>query len=162
MKRTGVWMLVGTAVAGAFAGFAIDQILTAMGRATFTPVVTLPILLVLLGAVILILALPIRRAIRGAGTVLNPFRALRIAVLAKASSIVGAAVAGVGVGLATFLLTRPVNPPLGSLSAIIATVVGGAALIAAALVAERWCTIRKDDDDDSAGTDVGPDAAPHH
>ena len=91
----------------------------------------------------------------------NPFRALRIAVLAKASSIVGVGVGGAAVGLAVFVLSRPVEPPLGSLSAILATVAAGAALTAAALVAERWCTIRKDDDDDSAGPDVGPDAAPH-
>jgi hypothetical protein len=161
VKPTNPGLLVGVGIAGILVGFAVDQILTGAGRATFTPVLTLPILLVLLGGVIVVLALPIRRAIRGAGTVANPFRALRIAMLAKASSLVGALVAGVGIGLAVFVLTRPVEPPLGSLSAIFATVVGGGVLTAAALVAERWCTIRKDDDDDSAGTDRGPDAAPH-
>lgn len=154
MRRTRPSALVGAAVLGAGVGFLVDQVLTASGRPTFTPQVTLPILLVLLGATALALAIPIRRATRGKpGVRIDPFRAVRIAMLAKASSIVGAAIGGIAVGLLVFLLTRPVVPSIESMATVIATIVAGAALTVAALVAEHLCTIRKDDDDEHPGAD---------
>ncbi len=149
MTRTSPATLAIAAVLGAGVGFLIDQVLTASGRATFTPVIALPLLLALLGALVLALAIPVRRATRGtAAAPLDPFRAVRIAMLAKASSLVGAAMGGVSVGLAVFLLTRPVIPSVGSFGTIIATILACVVLVAAALVAENLCTIRKDDDDD--------------
>ena len=158
MKRTGVGVLVIAAVLGTGAGFVLNQALTSAGRPAFTPAVTLPILLVLLGAVVVALAVPIRRATRGAvGSIgVNPFRSLRVAMLAKASSILGAALGGVGLGLVLFLVTPPrVAPSLGSMGTVIATAVCGALLVAAGLVAEHLCTIRKDDDDEHPGGDAG-------
>lgn len=152
MKRTGAGVLIVAAVLGLAAGFFLDQALTSAGRSTFTPAVTLPVLLVLLGAVVIVLAVPIRRATRGTTKArVNPFRALRIAMLAKASSIVGAAIGGLGGGLWIFLATRPVTPSIGSWGTVIATTVCGAVLVAAGLVAEHLCTIRKDDDDEQPG-----------
>ena len=154
MKRTGPGVLILSAALGVAAGFLLDQMLTAAGRPTFTPAVTLPILLVLLGSIVLTLAAPIRRATRGtAQAPVNPFRAVRVAMLAKASSIVGAAIGGLAVGLLLFVATRPVAPSLGSMATVIATAACGALLIAAALVAENLCTIRKDDDDEQPGGD---------
>lgn len=154
MKRTGAGVLVVAAVLGIAAGFLVDQLLTSAGRPTFTPAVTLPILLVLLGALVVGLAVPIRRATRGATRApVNPFRAVRVAMLAKASSIVGAAIGGLGAGLLVFVATRPVAPSIGSLGTVIATAVCGALLVVAGLVAEHLCTIRKDDDDEQPGGD---------
>ncbi|WP_100813994.1 DUF3180 domain-containing protein [Microbacterium lacus] len=175
MKRTSPLALVSAAVLGALAGFLFDHLLTVSGRPTFTPFISLPIMLLLLGAIVVVLALPIRRAIRGprgesgavaagsqpaSGPPVNPFRALRIAILAKASSIVGAATGGAGAGLALYLLTRPVPPPLGSITAVVATAVAGAILVAAALVAENMCIIRKDDDDEPPEPAAGGDTHP--
>ncbi|GAA3905197.1 DUF3180 family protein [Microbacterium invictum] len=154
MKRTGAGALAIAALVGLVAGFLIDQLLTAGGRPTFTPSVLLAILLALLAMVLVILALPIRRATRTPGAPpVNPFQAVRIAMLAKASSLVGALVAGFGAGLVLFLLTRPVPPSLGSLSAVIAAGVGGLVLVVGSLVAEHMCTTRKDDDDEQPGPD---------
>jgi len=154
VKRTGAGVLVGAAVLGIVAGFVLDTALSSAGRPTFAPAVTLPILLLLVGGAVIALAIPIRRATRGlATTAVNPFRALRIAILAKASSIVGAAVGGVAVGLLLFLFTRPVTPSVGSMGTTIATAICGGILVAAALVAEHMCTIRKDDDDEQPGGD---------
>ena len=154
MRRTSAGVLLLAAALGVAAGFLLDQLLTSAGRPTFTPAVTLPILLLLLGAVVVALAVPIRRATRGGSTTaVNPFRAVRIAMLAKASSIVGAVIGGLGAGLWIFLATRPVPPSLGSLGTVIATTVCGALLVAAGLVAEHLCTIRKDDDDEQPGGD---------
>lgn len=161
MTRTGAGVLVLAAVLGAAAGFVLDHVLTMMGRPTFTPSISLPLMLVVLGGITLVLALPVRRAIRGtASAALNPFRALRIAILAKASSIVGASVAGVAVGLGAYLLTRPVAPPIGSLGAIIGTAVCAVALVVTALIAESFCILPKDDDDEHAGSGAGPGTAP--
>ncbi|MFL2001032.1 DUF3180 domain-containing protein [Microbacterium sp. A1-JK] len=154
MKRTGAGVLVGAAILGIVVGFVLDTALSSAGRPTFAPAVTLPILLLLVGGAVIALAIPIRRATRGlATTAVNPFRALRIAILAKASSIVGAAIGGVAVGLLLFLFTRPVTPSVGSMGTTIATAICGGILVAAALVAEHLCTIRKDDDDEQPGGD---------
>jgi hypothetical protein len=164
MKRTSAAPLIIAAVVGIGVGFLTDQVLTSAGRATFTPTVTLPILLILLGAVDIVLAIPIRRATRGLSKAqVNPFRALRIAMLAKASSIVGAAIGGFAAGLLLFLSSRPVTPSVGSWSVIIATAVCGAILLVAGLVAEHLCTIRKDGDDDEhpGARDAEPPAHSH-
>ena len=162
MRRTGPGILVLAAVLGGAAGFLLDQLLTAGGRPTYTPTISLPILLVLIGGVVLALAVPIRRAARGDKVRVNPFRALRIAMLAKASSILGAAALGFALGLLIFLATRPVTPSLGSMGEIIASAVAGALLVTAALVAEHLCIIRKDDDDEHPGPgDAGIPTGPH-
>jgi hypothetical protein len=161
VRRTGPAALVLSVAIGFAVGFVVDQLLTATGRPTFIPGATLPILLVVLGVIVVLLALPIRRATRGpGGAPVNPFRAVRIAMLAKASSIVGAVFAGFGGGLTAFLLTRPVTPSVGSWGAVIATIVSGALLVAAGLIAEHLCTIRKDDDDEQPG-DPGPGIDAH-
>ncbi len=162
MRRTSPGTLVGALVIGAVIGFVIDQLLTGSGRPSFTPTTMLPVFFVLLAVALVVLALPIRRATRGLQTApVDPFRALRIAMLAKASSIVGSFVGGIGLGLLVFLFTRPVPPSVGSSSAVIASIVGAAVLVAAGVIAETLCTIRKDDDDDQPGPPE-PDTTPSH
>jgi len=158
VKRTGAGILAIALIVGVVCGFVLDTVLTAMGRPTFSPAASLPTVLVLLGAVIVALAIPVFRASRGRGAHrVDPFRAVRIAMLAKASSLVGAASLGFALGLLAFLLTRPVTPSIGSMATIIATLVCGVVLVVAGLVAEQLCTIRKDDDDDTPGnTPAGP------
>ena len=158
MRRTRASVVVIAAILGAVVGFGIDQLLTGAGRATFTPSLLLPVLLVLLAAATVLLALPIRRAITGRHRApVDPFRAVRIAMLAKASSLVGAIMAGLSAGLLAFLLTRPVAP-VGSVVAVATTLVAALVLLAAALVAEHLCTIRKDDDDEHAEPDGPPES----
>jgi hypothetical protein len=162
MKRTSATVLLVAAAIGGVAGFLLDQLLTSSGRSTFTPVIMLPILLVLIGMLCLALAWPVRRSLRDPKAPhVDPFRALRIAVLAKASSLLGALVGGAGAGLAVFLATRPVVPALGSWGTIIATIVAGGVLVAAALVAEHFCTLPKDPDEREPD-DPGAGVEPHH
>lgn len=162
MKRTSPLTLILAVAIGIAVGFLVDQLMTSAGRPTFSPAVMLPILLILLGAADIALALPIRRATRGVvKTPVNPFRALRIAMLAKASSILGAAIGGFALGLMLFLSTRPVTPSVGSWGAIIATAVCGGILVAAGLVAEHMCTIRKDDHDDEQPGAGDPEPRAH-
>lgn len=155
MKRTSPALLVTVAVLAAIAGYLADQVLTASGRPTFTPSALLPVLLVLLGAITVVLALPIRRATRGgAGPRVDPFRAVRIAMLAKASSLVGAGVAGAALGMLGFLLTRPVLPG-AAVTAVAVTALGAGVLVAAGLYAEHLCTIPGSDDDEPPPPEPG-------
>jgi len=158
VKRTGAGILTIAVVVGLVVGFLLDTVLTAMGRPTFAPAASLPTVLVLLGAVVVVLAIPIFRATRGRSPRrIDPFRAVRIAMLARASSILGAAASGFAGGLLAFLLSRPVVPSVGSMGSIIATLVCAVVLVVAGLVAEQLCTLRKDDDDDAPGnTPAGP------
>lgn len=148
MKRTSPAFLLLLALVGGGVGFAINHTLTISGRHTFTPSVFLPVVLILLSAGVLGIAWPVRRSIRGItpGRI-DPFRALRAAVLARASSLLGALMAGFGFGLLVFLLSRPINPPVGSTVTLVALAVSAIVLVVAALVAEDFCTLPKDPDD---------------
>ncbi|WP_243231804.1 DUF3180 family protein [Microbacterium sp. CIAB417] len=161
MKRTSALVLVVLALVGAAAGYGLDHLLTVTGRATFAPSAWLPVLLLLLAAACLGLAWPVRRSVRGASPKrIDPFRALRAATLARASSLLGALLAGFGSGILVFLLSRPVGPQVGSMVAMAALVGSAVLLVAAALVAEQFCTLPKDPDDrqpdePSTGADAG-------
>lgn len=153
MKRTSPLGLLVAAVLGGGTGFLVNHLLTLSGRPTFSLAWGLPILFALLGAVCLALAWPVRRSVRTppAGRPraprVDPFRAVRIAMLAKASSLVGAAFGGAAGGLLLYVSTRPVSPALGSMATTIATIAAGAVLVAAALVAEHFCSLPKDPDE---------------
>ena len=158
MKRTSSVVLILLAVAGGGIGYLVDHLLTVGGRATFAPSGFLPVLLLLLAAAVIALAWPVRRSVRGRSrTRIDPFRAMRAATLARASSLLGAIVAGFGSGLLVFLLSRPVGPQVGSVVAMAALVTSSLVLVVAALVAEQFCTLPKDPDDrqpdDPAGAD---------
>lgn len=145
MKRISPQILVASGVVGLGVGFLIDQMLTSAGRATFTPSWGLTFLLLMLAAALIALAWPVRESVRTPGRRVDPFRALHTATLARASSILGAGIAGVGAGLGVFLLSRPVSPPIGSVWSIVATVVSSLVLMSAALVAESFCVLPPDD-----------------
>ncbi|MDT0156165.1 DUF3180 domain-containing protein [Microbacterium sp. ARD32] len=146
MRRTSLGVLAVLALLSAAAGYGVDHLLTVTGRATFTPTMLLPVLLVLLAAGCLLLAWPVRRSVRG-GTRIDPFRAARASTLAQASSLLGAILTGIGAGLLLFISSRPVPAPVGSTLAMIALIVGSLVLIGAALLAEQFCTLPKDSDD---------------
>ncbi|WP_295012589.1 DUF3180 domain-containing protein [uncultured Microbacterium sp.] len=155
MKRLSPVVLLVLALGGAAVGFLLDHGLTTAGRSTFTPAVALPILLILLAIAVLAFAWPIRRATRaprhpashgGRRRRVDPFRALRIAMLARASALLGAVLLGFGAGLGAYLLSRPVAPPLGSITAIVATAISALVLTIAALIAESFCILPHDPD----------------
>ncbi len=159
MKRTGPGILIGTAAIAAVIGFGVDQLLTAGGRPTIVPDWILAVLLVVIATAVFFLAWPIRRRKNDPSAPrVDPFRALHTAVLARASSLLGSAVGGFMVGLLLFALTRPVTPPVGSMTVIASTAGAAVVLVVAALFAENFCSLPKDDDDHSPGSD-GP-AAP--
>ena len=84
---------------------------------------------------------------------LDPFTAARTAVLALAGSRTGAAVAGVYLGYAGFLLLDLANDYRRRMVLIAAiAALAGVALAAAALWLERICRIKGGDDEESGGS----------
>lgn len=160
MRRTSAGVLVVLALLGGGSGFLLDHLLTAAGRVTFTPSLLLPLLLLLIAAAALGVAWPVRRSVRS-GVRIDPFRALRAATLARASSLLGAIMAGFGAGLLLFLLSRPVVPQVGSTVAMLALIGSAIVLVVAALVAEQFCTLPKDPDD-SEPRDRAPEPSGGH
>lgn len=143
MTRTPPVALIIAALVGAALAFGLDTVLALRGIAVLVPPVSLAVALVLIGGVVLALAWPVRRAARGERRI-DPFYALRVVVLAQASAVAGALLAGGAAGILLYLLTRAVVP-LGSTLAAGGTVVAAVLLMIAALVAEHWCALPPDD-----------------
>lgn len=148
MTRTKPLHLVLLAALGTTALWFVETALAASGRPVLMPPFTLALALVLIGVIIVVMALPIRRVARGHRSArVDPFYATRVVMLAKASSLGGALLAGAGLGIAGYLLSRSVVPGVGSVSMAVGMTVGAILLLVAGLVAEHWCTIPPDDDD---------------
>jgi hypothetical protein len=152
MTRTRATPLIGLGVLGLVIGFLVEFGSEAMGGSLLIPPLSLPLTLVVVGAILIGFSLPIRRAVTGRSTTpVDPFQALRIVALARASSRVGALLTGVTLGALLYFTTRPVLPGVGSMWLTIGSCVGAALMMAAGLIAEHLCTLPKDDDDDAPG-----------
>jgi hypothetical protein len=153
VKRTHASTLVAFTFAGLAFAYLGELALVSGGASALVPPVSLAITLVGVAAVVVAMAWPIRQAVRGSGERrIDPFRAARVAVLAKASSVTGALVLGVGLGITLFLLTRSVLPPAATVWMGVATAIGAALLLAGGLVAEHFCTLPPDEPDDEEET----------
>lgn len=148
MTRTRPSVLLLLAAVGAVAGWFLEVALVARGQASFVPPVTLAAALALIAVVVVVLALPVYRVVRGTSkTRVDPFYATRAVVLAKASSMTGALLGGAAAAVLVFLLTRSVIPPTAALAPTIAAVVAAVLLLAGGLIAEKMCTLPPSDDD---------------
>jgi len=157
VKRTRPTSIVICGLIGMVLGLLTDSALAASGHALLVLPVTLTITVVLIAIIVVVLAWPIRRAVRGTAPMrIDPFRAARTAVLAKACSIMGALLTGLGLGLLLFMLTRTVVGDTSGIVLTVAATVGGALLLAGGLLAEWFCTLPPDD------TDEDPEPGPTH
>lgn len=148
MKRTHASTIIAFALGGLVIGYLLDLAVVTAGTKALVPPISLAITLVGVAVIVVALAWPIRRAVKGKATKhLDPFRAMRIAVLAKACSLSGALVLGVGLGITLFLITRSVVPSAGTIWLALATAIGAGLLLAGGLVAEWCCTLPPDDTD---------------
>ena len=152
MKRTRPSPLLGLGLAGLVVAFLAELAAAAAGWAMIVPPVTLPVALALITAILLTLAWRIRQSTRGrSGRRVDPFIAMRVAVLAKASSLSGALLLGLGLGIVAYILTRSVIPAVASLWLAIGMALGAGILLAGGLLAEHFCTLPPDDDDHDEG-----------
>ncbi len=145
MTRTRPLTLLLFAALGGGGAWLLEIALVTSGATVAVPPVTLAIALALIGVIDIALALPIRRAVRDhARGRIDPFHATRVVVLAKASSIAGSLLAGAGIGILVFLLSRSVIAGVGSILMAVATTVGAIVLLVAGLVAEYLCSVPPD------------------
>jgi hypothetical protein len=146
MRRTHPSAVIAFTLAGLVLGYLGDLATVSTGGKAIVPPLSLPVTLTGVAIMVVALAWPIRRAVKGKTTKhLDPFRAMRTAVLAKACSLSGALVLGFGIGITLFLVTRSVLPSAETVWLALATAIGAALLLAGGLIAEYFCTLPPDD-----------------
>jgi Protein of unknown function (DUF3180) len=151
MRRTGFPLPTGLAVAGAVLGWLVEIALAAGGRAAVVPPYSLPLALVGIGAAVVAAGWPIRQLLRGnARRRVDPFRATRVLLLAKASTLAGSLLGGVTLGMGLYFLSRPVLAPVATLVATGVTLVAAGLLVASGLVVEHWCRLPPEDEVETA------------
>jgi hypothetical protein len=151
MTRTRPTTLLLFAIVGATAGWLLEIALVAMGATVIVPPLSLGGSIGVIGVVVVGFALPVRNAVKEHERArLDPFYASRVVVLAKASSIAGALLAGATMAILIFLLTRSVVAGVGSILMAVAAVAGSVVLVVGGLVAEYMCSVPHDGDDDGS------------
>ena len=106
---------------------------------------------VVMTVLVLVAGLAVRRLRANKDTWIDAIGAMRVAVFARASAIVGSALAGVLIGVMIVSLTQleasamVANAIASGLSGLV-----GLVWIVVALVVERWCVINPDDDGSSS------------
>lgn len=150
-KARNLWLL---ALVGAVLGWSVARLLESSGGTLPLPATALAAMLVIAVAV-LVVGWPVRRWNHGdRSRPLDPLRAARTAVLAKAASHSGALLAGwyLGQGL-TLVADLAIEPRRERLLLSGLAVVTAGLMTAAGLVTERWCRLRDGDDDPDLETD---------
>lgn len=155
MKRTTPAGIIGLLLGGGVLLYLLQMLFQSRGEFIFVPPISLPVTLFLLAIIVVVMAIPVRRAVNGKKNAkVDPFYAARIVALAKATTYVGALLTGGGAGILVFIIFRPIAPPLGMITASIALIITAALLAAAGLVAESFCTLPPDDPENEAAGDV--------
>ncbi|WP_243062212.1 DUF3180 domain-containing protein [Humibacter sp. RRB41] len=156
MRRTGPTALIVLGVIGIAIGYLLEIALVAAGTSMLIPPISLSVTLIAIGVIVVLLAIPIRRAVRSKVRVhVDPFRAMRIAVLAKACSFVGGLLTGTGIGIVVYVLTRPVTSPSSTWLSVIAAV-SAVILLVGGLIAESFCALPPSDDEKEQSPDHAP------
>lgn len=156
MRRTGVGLLAGVLLGvGLVAWLLLDayRATGAVGPLVPWPTGALP---VTLAAALVVYGRRVRRLVDGEPTTLTPLGAARVAVLAQASSRVGAGVTGFYGALLAVNLAGPASPLYrGQALPVALAAAGFLVLTIAGWVVERWCRLPEDDDEDKPGR-AGP------
>jgi hypothetical protein len=146
MKRTSAAALIGIAIAGAVVAWLLQVGLTAGGAPTFIPPATLYSVLFILAIGLLLLGRPVRRLVRGKSQrPVDPFFAMRVLVLAKASSLTGALLVGAAASFLGYAASRAGSIAVPAFWPDVVTGVGALVLCVAGLVVEWWCRIPPQD-----------------
>lgn len=154
MTRSRPLPLVLLALVGFALAFATDLALAMRGEPVLVPPLSLAVGLMLIAALLVALAWPVRAAAKGERRI-DPFYATRVVVLAKASALAGALLLGGVGGILTYLLSRAVVP-IGSTLTAAGTLVAAVILLIAALVAEHFCALPPDDDEQQEAAAAAP------
>ncbi len=146
MRRTSPFALILTAIAGAAVGWLLQVGLTAEGALTVIPPATLYSVLFILAFGLLLLGRPVRRLVRGKSQrPVDPFYAMRVLVLAKASGITGALLVGAAASFLGYAVSRAGSVAVPAFWPDVLTGIGALALCIAGLIVEWWCSIPPQD-----------------
>lgn len=150
LQRTSPLTVLAFAVSGSAVGFLTQVALSSFGKPPLVPPISLALTLLMLGAVLVTLAVLLRRAVaqEGAGHV-NPFHAVRLLAAAKASQFAGALLGGFALGLLVQVLTRSVVPSASTWAPMLASVIAAILLVIFAALAEHLCKVPPSDPDDN-------------
>lgn len=147
MTRTKPSTLIALLLVGAALGWFLETALVATGRPRLVPPLSLGLALVVIAALVVVLAVPVSRAVRGTATKrVDPFYATRVVVLAKASSLAGSLLSGAAGAIVVFLLVRSAVTPVGSVAMAVGAMAGAVLLVVAGLIAEKMCTLPPPED----------------
>lgn len=147
VEPTSIRSLLALFVVGGVLGFAFARITTILNGSA--PVIQWTSVIVLLAAaaIVLILANSTYRALHRERRLIDVQRAFRFLLLAKASSLVGAIVAGGYLGFAAdFVNQLDVNLPEQRVIRSVCAAIAAVVLLVGGLLLERACRIPKDDD----------------
>lgn len=151
MRRTGPAALLGAAVAGGAIAWLVQVALASGGAPSFVPPATLWTVLVVVAVALLLLGRPVRRLVRGrAKRRVDPLFAMRVLVLAKASSLIGALLVGFGVVLLVYAVSRTGSIATAGFWPAVLTTAAALVLGIAGLIVEQWCRIPPQDRSDAA------------
>ena len=153
MKPTKVLTLLGWAIPSATAGYLFSKFIVASGGQVPVAPINLILTFLAIAVILAIFASPMFRyrkqlAERRKNSAsprpkrLNPFYAVRLVVLAKATAIAGALFAGWQIGVIWFQASSPVTP--GSVWQNVAALVSAVIMVIVALIIERICRIPED------------------
>lgn len=157
MKRTGAAALVALGIIGLAVGYLFELALVAAGSPMLIPPLSLSITLVAIAVIVVLFALPIRRAVHSKVKVhVDPFRAMRVAVLAKACSLVGGLLTGMGIGVVVFVLTRTVMAGADLVWLSVVAAVSAIILLVGGLIAESFCSLPPPKDEEHERADHVP------
>lgn len=146
MKPTRLTFLAGISLPAVVAGYLIASVVVSRGMQVPVSPVNLLITLAAIATVLLLLSVPIWRYRSSLKQTekrpkrVDPFYAVRVLLLAKASSIAGAIFAGWHIGVVLYQLSGQVLVQLLVLSNTLG-VISSFALIIAALVTEQICRL---------------------
>lgn len=148
MKKTTVGLPIAFAAVGGVLAYLLEVGLVAAGKPSFVPPYTLPLSLAAIAALVLVFGWPIRQTLHGKRTTrLDPFRAMRVVLLAKASIRAGALLGGAALGVTLHILGRPVLAQGDDLLRALLSVAAAAATLVAGIIVEHWCTLPPDEDE---------------
>lgn len=146
MRRTSPLALLGLAVGGAGIGWLLQVGLVSSSAPSFIPPATFYSVLFILAFGLLLLGRPVRRLVRGkAQRPVDPFFAMRVLMLAKASSLAGALLLGFAGALLVYSLSRNTGVATPAFWPDVLTGLGAIALTVAGLVVEWWCRLPPQD-----------------
>ncbi len=151
MNKTKPTPLIGLFLLGGVGAYLTEILLQSRGGYIFVPPITVAITLTIAAVAVILLALPIRRRVTGKRKEpVDPLYAARVLALAKASSLAGSLLLGVGIGIAIYLFGRPIAPTGFILANVITHISSALLLIVAGLIAENLCVLPPEDKDEES------------